>query len=95
MTDAEKQAKKELDKLRKAATKLEVEFTEETTAEELAALVEEAKAKADAEKQAGKTEFSVFRGEELIRTYSVEVHGEEAEALAHEFVATNGYGEVR
>lgn len=29
-----------------------------------------------------KTEFSVFKGEEFIRTYSVELHGENAGELA-------------
>jgi hypothetical protein len=41
-----------------------------------------------------KTEFSVYQGEELIRTYSLEIHGEDAEKLAHEFAANHG-GEVR
>jgi hypothetical protein len=94
MTEADKQAKKELTKLQKAATKIGVEFTEETTAEALAVLVEEAKAKAEADKQAAKTEFPIYVGDQLIRTYSVADHGEQAEELAKEYLSHNP-GEVR
>ncbi|MEW6126734.1 MAG: hypothetical protein AB1757_06825 [Acidobacteriota bacterium] len=63
MTEQEKQAKKELTALRKAATKLGVEFKEETTAEELNALVEAAKVKAAAEKELEKARKAAAKAE--------------------------------
>src|SRR5690349_18916974 len=54
MTPEEKAAAKELAKLQKAATKLGVVFTPESTAEQLAPLVAEAQAKAEEEKAAAK-----------------------------------------
>lgn len=38
--------------------------------------------------------FDVYVGEQLIRSYSVDVHGKDAEKLAQQYVQTNG-GEVR
>ncbi len=91
MTEAEKQAKKVLTALRKAATKLKVEFTDETTAEQLTILVEEAKAKAEAEKQALKTEFTVLNSSgDAVRTYSVEIHGNQADKLAEQYAGKIG-----
>lgn len=95
MTDEEKKAKQELAKLRKAATKLGVVFTDETPAAELAALVDEAKAKADEEKKAKQTEFAVYTSVGgYVRTYSLADHGEDAEKLAHQFAGKIG-GSVR
>ena len=122
MTEEEKKALKELKKLQKAATQLGVEFTEKTTAEELTALVETAKAKANAEKEIekarkaaakaelaitaemtadeiyaaiaakqAKTSFDVYDiNSVMVRTYSVEQHGEDAESLAKEYAGKIG-----
>lgn len=63
------------------------------TAEEKAA----AKAAKEQEKAAAKAAqsfFTVYKNDEPVRTYSVEVHGEEAEACAQEYAKKIG-GEVR
>lgn len=41
--------------------------------------------------QKSKTEFSVINADGgVARTYTVEIHGENAEALAHEYAANHG-----
>ena len=42
-----------------------------------------------------KSEFTVDRGEDVVRTYSVEIHGPDAEKLANEFVSHTPGTEVR
>jgi hypothetical protein len=45
-------------------------------------------------KKPAKTSFDVYKNGSHVRTYSVEVHGENAEDLANEFVAHHD-GEVK
>jgi hypothetical protein len=42
-------------------------------------------------KKAKKTSFAVYNGAELVRTYSVELHGANAEDLAEEFAKHTGF----
>lgn len=79
----EQKAAEALEKLRAKATEVGVEFTEETTAEELAKAVKAAS-------KPTQTSFTVYKNGSPVRTYSVEQHGEDAEALAHEFCAHSG-----
>lgn len=101
MSDEQKQVDKELKKLQTTATKLGVEFTEETTIEQLTILVDEAKERVKAEKEAEKqkntpptpikTSFDVYNpGGALVRTFTVEIHKENAESLAREYAAKIG-----
>ena len=77
----EQKAAEKLKKLRAEATELQVEFNEETTADELASLIKEAKKAA----KGNKTSFDVYdKNSVFARTYSEEVHGEKAEDLANE-----------
>ena len=90
----EQRAAEAFEKLRAKATDLGVVFTDDTTADELTALVDAAKDAAKAAKKSGKTSFTVYKNGEAVRTYSIEQHGEDAEDLANEFCAHSG-DEVR
>lgn len=50
-----------------------------------------AKGESAKQKKAKQTSFDVYNGAEFVRTYSVEVHGENAEDLAKEFAAHTGF----
>jgi hypothetical protein len=87
----EQKAAEKLKKLRTEATDLKVEFTEETSAEELVDLIKEAKKAA----KGSKSSFDVYNpGGAFVRTYSVEQHGEDAEELAKKYAKKIG-GEIR
>jgi hypothetical protein len=54
--------------------------------------VAEPEAEVDTIKAEVKTSFTVLNGSgDPVRTFPVDIHGERAEELAHEFAATNGY----
>ena len=42
-----------------------------------------------------KTEFHVYKDEGLVRTYSIEDHGDEAEVLAKEFISHHAGTKIR
>jgi hypothetical protein len=69
---------------------------EQSEAAEKAAEVTESQPAVVGEKPAAdepvtKSEFSVFDGDTLVRTYSIAEHGEKAYELANEFANKKGY----
>jgi hypothetical protein len=93
----EQKAAAALEKLRKEAKALVIEYPTEATAEQLKTLIDAKKAEIEAaeatkeDKKGKQTSFDVLNaGGDFVRTYSVEQHGSEAEEKAKEYAKKVG-----